>query len=258
MGTLNDTDIAAEMAAGRLVLGGHQAQVNGACYELRLGSVYYDLTEGDSPIQLQPGEHVMIKPGHRVVLITQEELHVPDDVLVRVVSKGSLFSIGLSPVATYADPGFRGNLGIVTHNISDKYIVLPALEPLAKADFTKLTGSARNPYCGQHGFRTQVWPIKHQFQKEHADVASDRRVRPEKDEAYALLPRATQQVLRSLEFRQRLTDGALLVAIVLNALVPILITNKLVDHLVGLVINLLASVIVGAVVAYAKLVNRRT
>jgi dCTP deaminase len=67
------------------------------------------------------------------VLITAEDLAIPDDILVRVVSKGSLFSIGLSPVATYADPGFTGNLGIVTENISDKYVELPQGEAIAKA-----------------------------------------------------------------------------------------------------------------------------
>jgi dCTP deaminase len=68
MTTLIDTDIATEMAAGRLIGRGEQAQIAGASYELRLGNVYYDLTESDQPIQLQPGEKVMIKPGHRVVL----------------------------------------------------------------------------------------------------------------------------------------------------------------------------------------------
>jgi hypothetical protein len=117
MTTLSDASILTEMKKGRLIKNGDQQQVSGACYELRLGNVYYDLTESDHPIQIQAGEPVLIKPGHRVVLITHEELLVPNNILVRVVSKGSLFSVGLSPVATYADPGFTGNLGIVTHNI---------------------------------------------------------------------------------------------------------------------------------------------
>lgn len=237
---------------------GEQAQIAGASYELRLGNVYYDLTEGDQPIQLQAGEKVMIKPGHRVVLITHEELLVPDDILVRVVSKGSLFSVGLSPVATYADPGFNGNLGLVTQNVSDKYIVLPPLEPIAKADFTKLSGTAERPYRGQHGFRTEIWPIKHQLQKKHADVAGDSRVKTEKEEAYMLLPTATRDVLRTLEFRQRWIDVALGVAIVLNALSVLLITTKLINAVVGLTLNLLASAIAAAFVFYAKLGNRST
>src|SRR5262249_16533468 len=109
MTTLTDTEIIDEMARGRLVGNGDVRQVAGACYELRLGNVYYDLTESDRRVEVAPGENILIKPGHRVVLITYEELEVPDDVLTRIVSKGSLFSVGLSPVSTYADSGFSGN-----------------------------------------------------------------------------------------------------------------------------------------------------
>jgi dCTP deaminase len=252
MTTLSDGEITAEMALGRLIINGDSGQIAGACYELRLGNVYYDLTESDCRIQVTPGQDILIKPGHRVVLITQEGLEVPDDVLARIVSKGSLFSIGLSPVATYADPGFSGNIGIVTQNISDKYIVLPQLEPIAKADFTRLTGKVNRPYHGQHGFRTQIWPIKHQLQKSHADVAGDPRVGTEKEEGYRLLPQATAGVLRNLERRQFITDAAILLAVILNAAAVFLVGNKLLDNFQGLVGNLVASVLAGLVVLYAN------
>jgi dCTP deaminase len=254
MTTLSDSDIQDEITHGRLVKNGDGGQVAGACYELRFGDVYYDLTESDLPIRLTPGQAALIKPGHRVVLITHEELDIPTDYLARVVSKGSLFSVGLSPVATYADPGFSGNLGIVTQNISDKYIELPQLEPIAKADFTRLSGEAIRPYKGQHGFRTKIWPIKHQLQRTHAEVARDPRIRSEKEEGYRLLPQATATVLRSLERRQKFTDAAILVAILLNAAAVFLVGNSLLGNFEGLVGNLVASVIVAMVVIYA---NRR-
>jgi dCTP deaminase len=254
MTTLSDSDIQDEMTHGRLVKNGIDRQVAGACYELRFGDVYYDLSESDRPIRLEPGQAALIKPGHRVVLITHEELDIPNHYLARVVSKGSLFSVGLSPVATYADPGFSGNLGIVTQNISDKYIELPQLEPIAKADFTRLSGEASHPYKGQHGFRTQIWPIKHQLQRTHAEVAHDHRVGTEKEEAYRLLPQATATVLRKLERRQMITDGAILVAVLLNATAVFLVGNNFLGSLQGLVGNLVASLIVTMVVFYA---NRR-
>ncbi|MGA7630517.1 MAG: hypothetical protein WCB11_07100 [Terriglobales bacterium] len=43
---LTDGEIAAEMAAGRLVRNGEPAQLGPACCELRMGRIYYDLTEG--------------------------------------------------------------------------------------------------------------------------------------------------------------------------------------------------------------------
>ena len=167
-----------------------------------------------------------------------------------MVSKGSLFSVGLSHVATYADPGFTGRLGIVTQNISDKYIMLPLGEPIAKADFTRLTGTANKLYQGQHGFHTQIWPIKHQLQKSYSDVASDIRVASEAEEGYRLLPQATAGILKSLERRKRITDVAIVVAILLNAAVLFLINGEFLTNVQGVIGNLVASVLVGLVVAY--------
>src|SRR5207253_2325448 len=147
-----------------LVRGGVPSRVGPACYELRMGAIYYDLTEGDKRIDASANKNVLVKPGHRVVLITQEELEIPNNIIARVTSKGSFFSVGLSPVSTYADPGFTGNLGVVTQNLSDKYIEIPIGEPIAKVDFSLLSNAAKKPYQGQHGFQTQIWPIKHQLQ----------------------------------------------------------------------------------------------
>jgi dCTP deaminase len=250
--TLSDQHIIEKIETGSLITNGDPAQASGASYELRLGNTYYDLTESDHPINVPAGGNVLIKPGHRVVLITHEEVLVPNDFLARIVSKGSLFSVGLSPVATYADPGFTGNLGIVTQNISDKYIVLPLLEPIAKVDFTELSGTAIRPYQGQHGFKTKIWPIKHQLQKTYAEICDDERVKTEKEEAYKLLPRATAIALRSLEKRRKFIDGAILIAVILNALTLFLVKSALLDGFLGVVGNLVASAIVGILVLYTR------
>jgi dCTP deaminase len=52
MTTLADLQIEEAMARGRLIRGGTTTQLGPACYELRMGSVYYDLTEGDKRIDL--------------------------------------------------------------------------------------------------------------------------------------------------------------------------------------------------------------
>lgn len=243
MVTLTDLDIAREMQQGRLVRGGDPARLAGASYELRLSNVYYDLTESDRAISVAPGESILIKPGHHVVLITEEEVLIPDNMVGRVVSKGSLFSVGLSHVATYADPGFSGNLGIVTQNISDKYIVLPLGEPIAKIDFTELSGTVGTPYRGQHGFRTQIWPIKHQLQKTHAQVATDPRVGTEIEEGYRLLPRATANLVRKLERHRRGMELVLLFIVMTNAVALFLAGSGMISNVEALVGNLIASLI---------------
>lgn len=258
MTTLTDDEIAAEIKANRLIRNGDLARLAGACYELRMGDVYYDLTEGGSRIALAVGQAALIKPGHRVVLITKEELDVPADILTRVVSKGSLFSVGLSPVATYADPGFSGNLGVVTQNISDKYVELPQGEPVAKADFTRLTDAASTLYNGQHGFQMGIWPIKSHLQKTHAEVAGDPRVKSEREEAMALLPAATRTVLEGIERRQAWIDIGLAFAVVLNATMIFLVNGKIVDSYIGLIGNLAASALIALLGPVARFFLKRT
>mgnify|MGYP003576529820 CR=1 FL=1 len=248
MSTLSDHEIAAEIAAGRLIRQGGDAQLSGASYELRLGNVYYDLTESDRPIHIAEGQSILIKPGHRVVLITYEELCIPKNILARVVSKGSLFSVGLSPAATHADPGFTGRMGIVTQNMSDKYIVLPQLMSIAKVDFTVLSAEVKRPYIGQHGYHTEIWPIKYQLQKTYSEVAADPRVGSEVEEGYKLLPYATRTMLGRLGHRRRFFDAAIVAAVVLNALVVFLVSGGIINNLQGLIGSLAASLIVAAVV----------
>jgi dCTP deaminase len=257
MSTLSDVDIAYEIKNKRLILNASTNGPEGACYELRMGSVYYDLTEQGKRFALSPGERALIKPGHRVVLITAEEFDVPSDVLVRVVSKGSLFSVGLSPVATYADPGFKGNLGIVTENISDKYIELPQGEPIAKADFTRLSGPAAKTYHGQHGFQAGIWPIKTQLQKSHAELKGDPRVKSERDEALALLPPATRIIIRRIELSQAWINGALAVAMLVNAGALFAIGRGWIDAFHAILTNLVSSAIVG-ILTFFVTYSRRT
>lgn len=244
MTTLNDTQILVELGAKRLIRNPDPNRVAGACYELRMGNVYYDLTEGGKRIPLLPGQMALIKPGHRVVLITFEDLQVPPDILVRIVSKGSLFSVGLSPVATYADPGFAGNLGIVTDNISDKYIELPQGEPIAKADFTRLSGPVAKVYEGQHGFQMGIWPIKTQLQKTHTEVMHDPRVGSERQEALALLPNATRTIIRQIEGTQAWINLCLFVAVILNAAALFAVNKHLLDNVVAVITNLVASAVI--------------
>jgi dCTP deaminase len=150
MTILTDTEIKKRMTDKELILNGNKSLVGSACYELRMGNIYYDLTEDDRRFDANSNGTILVKPGHRVVLITKEQLKIPNNIVARITSKGSLFSIGLSPVSTYADPGFSGNLGIVTQNFSDKYIDLPIGEPIAKVDFSLLSTATETRFPNQN------------------------------------------------------------------------------------------------------------
>ena len=59
---LTDAEIEEARAAGQLVRNGETAQLGPACYELRMGRIYYDLTEGARRFDVGEGGKVLIKP----------------------------------------------------------------------------------------------------------------------------------------------------------------------------------------------------
>jgi dCTP deaminase len=55
MTTLAHSEIKAAMDRGKLIRDGTVTQVGPACYELRMGKIYYDLTEKISGLMLRVG-----------------------------------------------------------------------------------------------------------------------------------------------------------------------------------------------------------
>ncbi|MFK3711887.1 dCTP deaminase domain-containing protein [Leclercia adecarboxylata] len=244
MPVYSNIKILQEIKSNNLITNHDLSNLGPASYELRMGQCYYDLNEGDNPIQLTQNQDVIIKPGHLVVLITKEKLNIPNNIVGRVISKGSLFSVGLTPVCTNADPGFSGNLGIVTHNISDKYIVIPQNESIAKIDFSELESPSTKPYVGQHGFHTNVWPIKKQFQKNHSDVENDPRVKKEEVEAHKIIPKYVSLSIRKCIRYQKIASFLLLCLMALNVFLIAAIDKSWLTTTVSFGISVIASIFV--------------
>jgi dCTP deaminase len=252
MTVLSHQTISKRMLKKELIIGGVNNNIGSAYYELRMGKVYYDLTEGNLRIELRHGEKVIIKPGHRVVLITQEELNIPDDIYGRVISKGSLFSIGLSAVCTNADPGFKGNLGLVTQNFSDKYIEIPQNEGLAKIDFSLLDQSSNKSYRGQHGFQLKIWPIKKQLQKEHKDFSHNPRVETEEIEGLRVLPKVISASLIKIKSQQKKINVGLVFFLFLNLGMLVSVSTSLLDPVIAFTVNMISSLLLWLYVNITK------
>lgn len=248
MTVLSNIEIEALIAEGKLIKNSAANRVGAASYELRAGKTYFDLTENNLRIDLSPKESMLIKPWHRVVILTHESLDIPNNILARVVSKGSLFSVGLSAVCTQADPGFKGQLGIVTQNFSDKYIKIDQGQAIAKIDFSLLSSESTKPYGGQYGFQSNFWPIDTTLQKQYSEVASDRRVVSELEEAYKVLPRDVSQVIMSLIGKQRRVSIAILVLLAINTLTLAfaILPSKPIEMATAIIINLISQALISA------------
>ncbi|MDA8445228.1 dCTP deaminase domain-containing protein [Paracidovorax valerianellae] len=244
MTILTDEEILTAMKSGMLIKEGDYGLIGPACYELRAGPIYYDLTEGSTRIDATAQKTILIKPGHRVVLITLEQLDISNDIFARISSKGSLFSIGLSAVSTYADPGFSGHIGIVTQNMSDKYIVLPIKQTIAKVDFSRLSRNVKKNYIGQHGYHSQIWPIRNDLQKTYGEIKNDTRVGSEDEEAGKVIPAATVLALKKIQMDQRSLKQSLILITLVNILMfAIVLDINRTEFWFAISTNLLASAV---------------
>jgi dCTP deaminase len=188
IGTLTDREITSMCESGRLIVEGFDKNnVKQACYELSASSIFYDdiLTSAGRRKDLRDGKSgpdILIKPHQLAVLITEEELELPSDILGRVLSKGQLFSLGLVPVNTYADPGFCGHLGIVLLNASSNYLRIRPGDAIAKIEFSRLTAPVERPYQGQHGYQTGIWPVTTDKILSEAEIRADPRIGSAREE----------------------------------------------------------------------------
>jgi dCTP deaminase len=184
-GVLTDRDIKAEASAGRLITGNFVPEnAQQSCYELRAGRTYYDISAGGDQLRAAPPEdYILIKPHQMIVVITEEFLRIPDDIVGRVMLKGKLFSLGLAPINTYADPGFDGHLGVVLYNTSPNFLKIAPGDSLAKIEFERLHEPVETPYQGQHGHLTEIWPIPRQMIISRGGAVRDSRMQAFSDEA---------------------------------------------------------------------------
>lgn len=170
-GTLNDTEIISAVNNHKLIIEDfNQGNVKQACYELCAGSTYFDLSTGGTRHKINDDGIILFKPHQTIVVITKEKFSLPSDILARFLTKGSLVSVGFAPVNTYADPGFYGRMGIIMNNTSNNYLKIACGAAIAKVEFVRLQNPVAEPYRGQHGFETGVWPLRNDYVVERKDL----------------------------------------------------------------------------------------
>jgi dCTP deaminase len=174
IGTLVDSDIRRLAEQGELITEGFDAgRLKQACYELRASTVFYETSSNKENKRVTVGaEGYILRPHSYVTAIVMETVELPANVLGRILTKGQLFSVGILPVCTYADPGFGGRLGITLCNVSHRHIHLRPGDAIAKIEFAVLPRAVERPYSGQHGYETEIWPIPVHFYATPGDLES--------------------------------------------------------------------------------------
>jgi dCTP deaminase len=184
-GTLVDKDIIALARSGHLIIDGFEEScVRQACYELRASDIFWETAslEESKKKTVKNGEPYILAPKCYITVIVKEKISLPASMVARILAKGQLFALGILPVNTYADPGFEGRLGITLSNMSQRYIKIHPNEPIAKIEFTVLPKDVERPYKGQHGYETQIWPIRTDLYCDTSKLRVEGKIGTEEDE----------------------------------------------------------------------------
>jgi dCTP deaminase len=206
VGTLTDADISNLVYRGELIVEGFDPErVRQACYELTASEIFWETgaTREDKKVIVSLDFGYVLRPHSYVTAIVRERIRLPANMLGRILTKGQLFSVGILPVNTYADPGFEGRLGITLYNASHRYLVIRPGQPIAKIEFSVLSKPVTHPYSGQHGYETEIWPIPTQYFANLEELQRRKLIRSEADEIEASYGPGLGSVVRRFGYYER-------------------------------------------------------
>lgn len=133
-------------------------RIDNVAYELSLGDEVYltDSKDGKREKLDNINSQVVIKPGQFALLLTDEVVSIPNDLLAFISIKFSQKIKGLINVSGFhVDPGFKGKIIFSVYNAGPATIVLDKGKPYFMIWLSKLT-SASDPYDGKHNGQNSI------------------------------------------------------------------------------------------------------
>ena len=108
---------------------------------LRLGSEVY-LSSDDLPKKLKKGDLIAIRSGEFALLITEEKIKLPFDVMGYISMRFKYKRKGLINVSGFhVDPGYKGKLIFSVYNAGPNDIIIRRSDPLFMIFFEKLSAT---------------------------------------------------------------------------------------------------------------------
>lgn len=114
-----------------------------------VNSISYDLTLGE--FLDSDNQNMDIGPGGFMMIKTEEELEIPDNITGRIGEKNSLLRMGLKVDGPQYQPGHRTYAFLRIQNISDRVITLRKGMKIAQIYFEELKETPDRPYSAQPG-----------------------------------------------------------------------------------------------------------
>jgi deoxycytidine triphosphate deaminase len=111
-------------------------------YDLAIGGSYRDHRD-NKPEPFPEKTGYSMPAGGAILVVTEEQVHVPRSMYGQIVPKVSLLQKGLSPTTAKVDPGYHGRLVITLFNLGKRPIVLKQNEKFCSLVVFEVKGHAR-------------------------------------------------------------------------------------------------------------------
>ena len=109
------------------------------CYSLSVGDEYVSLRDPENPKPLKEGEYISIGPSETMLILTQEYICLPRNILAMVVPRATWIFEGSSLSATRIDPTWYGRLLIGFTNLAKNPVALEHGEEFCTCYFMQAT-----------------------------------------------------------------------------------------------------------------------
>jgi deoxycytidine triphosphate deaminase len=141
----------------KLIEGFSEKSLSHAGYDLRVGRFYKIRGEAHLGVEqrVMPEvdeiitDEITLKPGEYLLIETLEKVHMPKDLMARILPRSTLFRAGCALITAVVDPGYYGTLTMGLKNMSSASFQLEKGSRVGQIVFEELAGEATS-YNGRY------------------------------------------------------------------------------------------------------------
>lgn len=155
---LVDFEIEQLIKDGTIIKHADSARIEAASYDCALSMSYKCASDGDYRWKdevLKPADDaaakIILTPGETVLIYTEEEFDIPDNMLLHASPISSWARKGLRVELSYfVDPGFKGPFCFPVTNISNHELSINSADPIMSVEFVRLSKRVKTPWYVKH------------------------------------------------------------------------------------------------------------
>ncbi len=148
-------------------------------YELSVGPEAFITSEASGKKQnIEPGAQIVIPSGQFGLMLTEENVNIPNDTIGFISIRASVKFRGLVNVSGFhVDPGFSGRLKFSVYNAGSQNIVLSRNQRVFLIWFSDLDQQTSDTYSGEHSSQQSI--TSEDVMRLQGEVASPGQLRKE-------------------------------------------------------------------------------